>query len=324
VATLKYDAAALIATVRNRAVVGDTNAEGVRDADILRALNEELHTRLFPALVKIREEYNIATVRIPLVAGTSRYRVPTRAAGQRIRDVLYCPSSDSRRLLTRVARESRGRYGTSSDEPSGWYLEWNHIVLVPEIGSTATGSLEVSFPVRPSEIVLVAETGVIQTVDTTTGVVNLLAARPAGFVAGAYDIHSPSSGAELRVFDVTAALGPAADELTFTAADINGSAYGKYVPQVGDYVCLAGECAIPPLPRELHPLLGLAGARSVLLANGDHQTAGEIEKELQARLDDATMALLDDRVEGEPEVISPTYSFLGRGRARGGANEFGM
>ncbi len=310
---LLYDAAALIESVVNRAHCPKTRSSGTDDADILRCLNEELRTRLFPKLLKAREEYNVYSERIALVASTTRYRISKRAGGNRYRKIFYVNSSGERRRIHRASPELIDRYRSSDSSPQAFYLEGNHIVLVPDMNASASGELEVSYYWRPSDIVLVAETRIISAVNVLTGAVTCSSALPGGWTdALYYDIHGPDSGAEIRVFNIKPSA-IATPIITFAPADINGSKFGKYVPLVGDYVCLAGECAIPALPAELHPLLALAAAKVLMQSQGDLEGAGAADTELKERLSEILATLFVDRTEGEPESLCNPHSFLGPG-----------
>lgn len=311
--TLKYDADELIESVRNRAMCPDSNSSGSRDQDIIRYLNEEMATRFFPALCQIREEYNVYTERTELVASQTRYRISARAGFNRIRDVMLLNSSGVRQRLAKVPRERLGRFPQSpNDNPVGYYLEWDHLVLVPDTGSSPSGSLEISYFFRPPEIVATDEVTTIAGVDTTTGIITLDSAPTAFTDSIAYDIHGPKSGSEIRAYSITALVyNSGVPSLTFTATDIDGSGYGRYVPQVGDYVCLEGECAIPFLPRDMHPMLAHGAAVRLLRAAGDHESADRSKQELDEFLQ-AAIVMTDDRIDGEPDTALNPDSFLGR------------
>lgn len=319
--TLRYDADALIESVRLQARVSDSSSQGTRDEDILRHLHEELLTRLLPALLRVRERYNIATERRALVASQTRYRLPKRAAGQKV-DLVSWVSSDAttRRDLDYIDAKSRYRYGTDANsEPQAYYLEWNDIVLVPDVNADPSGSIEITYPFRPSQVVATDEVAIISTVDTGTGAIVLEGTVPTAFGSVDYDIHSPDSGGEVRVFQKAATL--SSQTLTFTAADIDGSEYGSHVPEAGDYVALAGECGVPFLPLELHPILTKRTAQAIMRYRGDHEGADKMDAEIMGAIKDALGSYLEDRVESEPQTIVRSHSFLpNRWGAGGGAN----
>lgn len=311
---LLYDAAELITSARNRAMVPDSSSSGTLDSDILRYLNEELRTRFLPRIISVREEYLVFTERVSLVANTSAYRISTRASGNRVRDVIYRNTGGTRRSLARISRELVGRYGqTAASTPQGFYLEWNHLRLVPDINASPDGSLELSYMFRPSELVLAAEGAAITSI---AGGVLTIGTPPTAFTTSqTYDIHSPRSGAEIRAWDLTAsAVG--GTTITFTSTDVDGSTYGRYAAQVGDFVCLAQECVRPFLPVEFHPILAQGGAVRLMRAQGDHESASVANEELEQLLKEA-LDLIDDRVEGEAEIITNPYSFLHHGNLWG-------
>lgn len=321
--TLLYDAAALIESVRNIArLPGDVGSAGSRDEDILRHLNEELLDRLLPAIVGVKEEYSVVTQRVPLVASKRRYRLLTRAAGGRLRNrPFYVDSNGVMRPLWPIDRGMLHRHNQTEDStPTHYFLEGQHIVLVPPLGASVSGFLELSYYFRPSTIVLVAETAKITSINPGTGAV-VLDSAPDAFANGDFDIHSADSGAEIRVWDKTATWNAGTSTLTFTPADINGSEYMRDAPEVGDYVCLAGECAVPPLPRELHSVLAQATAARFLRFDGHQEAADKAEEDYEKKLKNA-LDLIDDRIEEDPGVIVNPYSFLGPSRPRGGKDSF--
>lgn len=309
---LLYDSAALIDSVKNNAHLPETASSGSADADILRFLNEQLKMRLLPALLAVREEYVIVSERITLAASTTRYRIPKRAAGNRLRGVFYVSSTGVRQKLPKINRDNIDRYGSTSQTiPRAYYLEGNHMVMVPDLNATPEGYLEVSYPFAAADIVDITETRIISNVNTGTGAITCSAALPGSWTnALYYDIHGPNSGSEIRVFDIKPTT-VATPTLTFAAADINGSGFGKYIPLVGDYICLAGECALPPLPKELHPVLSLAAAAAMDKANGDLEHAQGLQEEMGLAFDAIISHMLEDRVDADPEVIVNRQSFLG-------------
>src|SRR5688572_22687479 len=112
-----------------------------------------MYTELLPRLMKVKEDYFVITRRIPLTASENRYRIPNRAAGQKLRDLFYIDSAGTRCRIPHISREHLDEYAvTPATEPEGYYLEGTHIVLVPEL-SGSSGSLEVSYFFRPGQLV---------------------------------------------------------------------------------------------------------------------------------------------------------------------------
>lgn len=310
----KYDADDLIESVRNYGMIPDANSQGTQDSDILRYLNETLRTVLLPAIMTVRENFGEVTERTDLAASTSRYPMPARAAFDKLRALEWVNANGKRRALTRTTIELRSRFGqTPSSTPKAYSLEGNRIVIYPSLDSTPEGELELVYTMRASQIVPTDEVAIIDDVDLVTGEIHI-ESTPTAFAAGLeYDIHSPKSGAELRIWDeIPTSYNSVTQILTFPVATIDGSVHGRYVPAVGDYVCLSGECAIPFLPKELHPILAKGAAVRVLRAAGDHESADKVKADFLEELQTA-ITMLDDRVEGDPEAVVNPTSFLNEG-----------
>jgi hypothetical protein len=261
----QYLAEDLIQVVRDRVVTGQAATEGTQDADILRIINDEALGRVCNAVMHVREEYYVNTIRQSITAGMVRYRIPHRAMQGKIRDIFYLDSDNNRYKLLPVPREFRaGNFKITSSEsvPSGYYFEGNHIVLHPDSSTSISGTLEISYYFRPGELVLSTEARTVASINS--GVIVLNDDVPAGWTTGeTYDIHSPHSGAEIKAWDLTASA-VSGSQITFSSTSMDGSVFGTLAVEVGDWVCLAEEAALPGLPREWHPVLAQAATVAIL------------------------------------------------------------
>lgn len=303
-AVLTYTTDQLLDRIRKKAGWTDNDQEGARDEDLIRSLNEAMYSELLPRLMKTKEEYFVVTRRIPISLPTEhRYRVPKRAAGNKLRDLFYIDPNGARVRLPHINREDLDRYSdTPVAEPEAYYLEGSHIVLVPEL-SGASGFLEMAYFFRPGQLVLPAETRKITTITGVSPVVlGYAGGTPAGWTTSLrYDIHSPDSGAEIKVFDISVlAVGANSVDVTLTA--VAGSGYGEDPVAVGDYICLTDEAAIPGIPRELHPALIQATVARMEESQGNAEMAAMHRSELDRMLQ-AAGYLFDYRVEGQPKKL---------------------
>lgn len=307
---LGYTSDELLTLIRNTGMLPDAAVAGTNDTDLLSHANAALRAKVLPEVMKYREEYFVVTTRTTL--GTSeKIRIPTRAAGNRLRDLFYVDGASKRQTLRQVQREKLDEERTTASEPEGYYLEGNYIVLVPPPNST--GSLEHSFFFAPSDLVLTSSAKQVTAVNASTKTVTLASAVPSGWdTADTFDVHSQNSGAEIRVWDA-AATTVSGTSITFSAA-IDGTTLGTNAIAVGDWVCLAGECVVPPLPRETHPILARATALRVAEAVGD-----PVKTQLHAAMlgEDlkALSYLVNSRVEGRPIVIQGGDGLLWAGRS---------
>jgi hypothetical protein len=69
--------------------------------------------------------------------------------------------------------------------------------------------------------------------------------------------------------------------------------------KVGDYISLAGECFIPQVPDEMHPILAQMVVTKIMEAIGDTDGFQIAQAKLQEMLK-LIDNLIDDRTEGNP------------------------
>jgi len=276
-----YTSDQLIAAARTRAGLPDTTALGSDDATFLAFLTEEMWTRFVPGLLRINEDYFAAEERIAIDGGRSQYRLPKRAIGQRLRDWKIVDS----------AGEDTGIIGVDRARVVGNYI----VLKSPE---DLTGNLlEMSFFMRPGQLLLATDCRTIVGLDASTGIVTLSDDAP--WTTGQLlDIHSPESGAEVKAWDVasTDVSGPT---VTCNPEALDGTTFGFKDVEIGDYVVPANCAAVPGPPRELHPVLPQAGAVRICLALGSTQHEQAATAELE-RLLGAALQLVTPRIQNQP------------------------
>lgn len=271
--------------------------EALDDEDFLAFADEELQTTIVQLLLSVREEFLVAKEPhdVSITASTSDYALPTRAIGGKLRQVLISTNGDDFAPLGRVDPENDWTVG-SGTHAVGYRFNGNYVTLVPTPASTS-GTLRLSYFMRPSRLVGTSAVGLISAINTSTGVVTCNI--PSTFTTSErFDLVKGKSGFECLAIDLTAsAVGGAS--ITFSAADLpSGLA-------VGDYVCLAGESPIPQVPVELHPLLSQRVVCRVLEALGDPKLA--VAEATSARLMNTARSLLSPRDQGARRVIVNPY-----------------
>jgi hypothetical protein len=300
----------------------DAETTGTSDDEILEHLNHAMLSEVVPQLLKFREEFFVVTER-QIVSGTkTRYRINPRAIGNRLRDIFWTDGEQLRHRLHSLAREELPDLSLqTSDQPSAFYIEGNTVVLYPGIAG-GNGYLEIAFFFRPGELVLSTNTRTI-TALTSNNQATLNSAVPASWSTGSrFDIHSANSGAEIKSWSASATT-VSASTIIFTNP-IDGTAFGTNPAEIGDYICLEGEAALPGIPREMHPTLAQAALCRILAALSDENVGVQVSK-LNRMLDDAKY-MVNDRIEGRPRIIANRHSlFLGGGgpwRGSRSANTF--
>jgi hypothetical protein len=168
----------LIASVQRKIAMPLSQATFSND-DILAFANEEMMISQVPSVLLYHEEYFVHQVTIPLVTGVSRYAIPDRAIGMRLRDVKWMDNAGNMFDMTRVAPEDKAFFQLNIGANQAihkFYVEGNELVLVPAVVSSPTGNLIVSFFLRPNQLVQNAKSctvvGINQTITTTSSLLN--------------------------------------------------------------------------------------------------------------------------------------------------------
>ena len=168
----------LIASVQRKIAVPLSQVTFTSD-DILAFANEEMMISQVPSVLIYHEEYFVHQVTIPLVTGVSRYQIPDRAIGMRLRDVKWMDNAGNMFDMTRVAPEDKAFFQLNIGANQAihkFYVEGNDLVLVPAVVSFPTGNLIVTFFLRPNQLVLNAKSATIvgfnQTVTVTSSLIN--------------------------------------------------------------------------------------------------------------------------------------------------------
>jgi hypothetical protein len=266
-----YTGEEIVQSVKNLSMNADSGSLGHGDDVVLRHVNEEMLIRIIPSLLDAREEYWAVTTRETIPA-SGKVRIPNRAILGKVRYVCYVDEDGTRDAtdLTCASISTSHEWNWQcTGRPAAYYIEGNNIRL---IGKSFVGSLEVSWYFRPGQIVLSTECRRITAVDTATNTITTATDLPSTWVnTDTFDVHSSKSGAEVKTWEAPAtSVGGSGtlDRLTFTGA-IDGSTFGETAVEVGDWVCLTGEAALPALPVDMHPLLVRAGSARIAEARGD-------------------------------------------------------
>lgn len=129
------------------------------DNDFLAILNEELTSSLVPEVLTLHEEYFTFSEIIPLVAGKTRYDIPERAIGMKIRSIFYMDTDGNLSEMSQINSDDRDYFslsmsGNETILMNKFYFEGNEVVL-PVYGDFqgAIGSLKIIYYLRPNKLV---------------------------------------------------------------------------------------------------------------------------------------------------------------------------
>jgi hypothetical protein len=127
------------------------------EQDILDFSSEELFMSQVPSVLQYHEEFFTTDKVVPLEANVSKYDIPERAIGMKLRDIFYMDTQGNLHEMSNVGPSNSDiyKYNTNGYQtPKHYYIQGNEIVLVPDIQGSPTGSLYMMYYLRPNSLVL--------------------------------------------------------------------------------------------------------------------------------------------------------------------------
>lgn len=300
-----------INSVKRRAAI-PSNQNTFTDQDFLDFANEETDTELVPEILRLHEDYFLFSEEIDLEQGVSRYTIPDKAIGNKLREVAYIDNQGNTFELSRISvgELSEFDYPYSNNIARTFYVENNEIVLVPTIENALEAKIRFTYYRRLNALVPEDQIAIITTIDRTSGEIGL-ANIPEDFsITKKFDLISTSAPFKTLNPSITAsALNNTTNTLTVAITDISDKL------QVGDHVALEGECIIPQVPQELHAMLAHRVAMRCMEAQGDLEGMQAASAKAQ-RMEGKLASLIDNRVEEAPRKVWNRHSSLRRGLFR--------
>lgn len=261
--------------------------------DFLRFANRAIKKKLVPLVMSTREEYFVAVSDFAITAGKSRYAIPSRAIGGKLRDIQRIDGTSE----ASVARIEPENISSSDSGAEGFYLEGNYVVLTPT-PTTTEYQLRLKHFRRPNELVATTACGLIESIDTVLNQVVVSSAPSTFATTVAVDFVRGEPGYECLDVD-QAITGLSGTTITFASLPSDLA--------VGDYVCIAGETCVPQIPEDLIPLLEDEVAEMCMKAQGKNTKA--FREELEADKQEA-LKLITPRVDGEPRKVIGNRTLL--------------
>jgi len=126
------------------------------EEDILRFANEEMFISQVPSVLQFHEEYFVYRVQTPLVSNISRYSIPDRAIGMRLRDLMWADASGNFFEMTRINADDKAFFQRNIGANQAihkFYIENNDVVLTPSVIGGPTGYLNFFIFLRPNQLV---------------------------------------------------------------------------------------------------------------------------------------------------------------------------
>lgn len=302
-----YTTDSLIDAIKRNAAI-PVHQQTFKNDDFIAFLNEEMSMGLVPNILRMKENYFLVTENIPLVANKNQYEIPRRAIGNKVREISFKDSTDSIYEMTQIQIGDLPYYNVNSgsSDPSAYYISNNIINLLTK-NPGSSGFLSVSYYIRPNQLVLLADVGIIQSIDRTTGEI-FLDKLPVGFsVTQEFDFIQHTSPHKCINIDVNlTGTNALTKTITLAVADIPENL------QIGDHICLAQQSAIPQIPSDMHALLAHKATARCVAAQGDMEGLQILNSKIQ-EFSDNSMNLIDDRVEDSPKKIVNRNSSIRNG-----------
>lgn len=301
-------ASVLIDSIKRRAAIPE-NQSTFEPADFLAFADEELRLGVVPAVMSLHEDFFLFEIDVPLVTGILEYEIPSRAMGNKLRDLQYKPDGKTLIEMTRIGIGERFNEfnGGMANDLRRFYVKNNKVVVSDTLANVNAGSLTFVFYIKPSSLVLEDRIGVIQGINNlNNGNTELvLNALPENFNTSIlYDLYKADSPSTILGIDITpVSINGTTRSVTFSTVNI--PSYLK----VGDHLAEAGEATIAQIPDELNAMLAQMVACRVLEAQGDSQGLQNALIKLK-QMQDAGANIIDNRVDDSPQKIVNRHSLL--------------
>ncbi len=260
------------------------------NSEILDTAYDILLSEITPMMVSYREEYYIKVKEYSIAASQQKYRFPSRALGQTLREVKLIKGSQVINL-ERIQIEDITSEQTGT--PDRFFVQSNDICLYPTPNSSE-GTLRLYYHIRPSKLVETTEAAQITAIDTGTNTLSFSSVPTSWTTSDTFDLIEGRGGYEMLSIDLQAS--------SVTSTEVALSSLPSEL-QAGDWVALAGESPFPYLPAEAHNLLVHLTAASLLEDMGDQQglqsvmsRAGAIRASLEG--------IFSLRIEGAPKALT--------------------
>ena len=300
----------LINALKRNAVVPSSQRK-FSDNDLIAFLNEELQLMVSGELMRLNEEFFVTLTLIPLVANQSRYELPSKAAGWRIRDVAWLDTLGTYNPLPRMQIEyiTNQDVLSAADHPTSFVLMDDSIKTVPKMGASVVGSLVVFYERLQNNLVKTDECGQITDVAIVgTDYHCTLTSLPLSYTSNTDFVSGTGPHGLLAENKVTTLIAPLVLSVPI------GVDFTR-VPVIGDWMVRTGNTPIAHIPAEYNIILAMLGAMRYSVASGDTAGVGTITASLNAMITKLRERSLN-RTKGSPIKIKCKNAVLNLMRGR--------
>lgn len=159
------DSDALVRDVKRNIAVPIAQ-EAYSDDDILEFANDELYSTQVPSIMEYHEEFFVNRKTVALEEDVTRYPIPDRAIGMKLRDLFFQDDNENLIPMVRINPDDQDIYlnnnGNGISNNYTYFIEGNDVVLTCSDLPTPTGSLVFTFFLRPNKLVLNESAAVVE------------------------------------------------------------------------------------------------------------------------------------------------------------------
>jgi len=294
---IDYSINSLLTSVKQRAM-NASNQNLLTDSDIVRIASEELQGTILPYIESVKQEYYVTNQDQPYVSGTTKYNMPQRATGTKLRDVMLVDNQGNEVLLNYVNEEDMKSSWAYAPYQFGFVVtDYSiNLVLGNNLGSGTYSFVRMKYFRRPNTLCTTGvsgNAGQVVSFNTVAKTITLDAAPPSWTTATQFDIINSLPPFQSRVDNASVSM-VAGFVLTFVDDLPAGLA-------VGDWVSEANFSPIPQIPVECHRLLEALTAARVLQYSGD--PAFQVMQAMAEGMKRDLIQILSPRVDGSPQKI---------------------
>lgn len=302
----------LIRSIKRRGFIPNDQVT-FTDEDFLEMATEEITIGLMEQIIEARGDYLVYQVDVPIVAGVTKYDIPARAHGNKLREASINDINNRDRVmydLFQVAVEDLADINNyyNYNAKTVFYLENNKVVLNPDLVNTGAYVLRMFFYMRPNKLVVNNRAGIIQSITDAVEIVNgveipvkqlSFSSLPKHFNTSIkYDITANFSPNKILNFS----LSPVSINLTLKTISFRSSDFVSEPIGVGNYVTQEEETIVPNIPTEYHPVVAQRTVRACMEAMNDDAGFAKATAKLQ-EMENQVMGIVRNRVEGAPRKI---------------------
>lgn len=303
-----YTSDDLIASLKRRIIV-PTSQSTFTEQDFLDFATEEMNMALVQSVMQLQEDYYLHTIEVPIVQNKTKYAIPYRSIGNKLKDVAFKDDNGNVQEMTRIGVEDLPHYNGGSGRIHAYYMSSNEICLAMGAANQVNpgGKLLISYYLRPNSLVPLKEVAIISAIDRTTGVIQLDNFPELFNQSKELDLVMYKSPHKILKYDIlSTAMNSNNKTITLNLTDIPEDL------AKGDHISLATQTAIPQLPSDLHVILAHRMAARILEALGDTEGLQNANQKL-AEMEQKTTVVIDDRVEAASRKVVNRHSILRAG-----------